>query len=219
MTMTPPFRSVQDVDRDRRGRHALVRGAQSSPRRSVSSTTADRQRMKCRVAQRGNWRAWRDSIARGQPPARLIGLATPGDVARTLVAALPAGHDEAAMLKAPGLSIVLAALALNPEIHSAGRYRLPTAPSIVGVLAFEPLRQRSLTVISLPTAIGAAASGPVASHADPTGTFGSPFMEGYPPRRRGSPAGMEQDERLMAWHRSCFRIVLPGTETRPFSGF
>jgi len=75
------------------------------------------------------------------------------------------------MLKAPGLSIVLAALALNPEIHSAGRDRRPLAPSIVDVLAFEPLRQKSLTVVSLPTAVGAAASCPVVSR----------FYPGLPP--------------------------------------
>jgi hypothetical protein len=81
-----------------------------------------------------------------------------GDAAGTVVAALLAGHDETAMLKAPGLSIVLATRARNPDTHSAGRYRLPPAPSIVGALAFEPLRRRSPTVVSLPTAIGAAAS-------------------------------------------------------------
>jgi hypothetical protein len=96
-------------------------------------------------------------------PVLLIGVATLGYVAFTLVAALRAGRNEAAILMAPGLSIVLATLALNPEIHSAGRYFLPLVPSIVDVLAFEPLRQRSLTVIALLTATGAAASGDVVS--------------------------------------------------------
>lgn len=104
-------------------------------------------------------------------PVLLFGFATLIYIIYILVRSMLAGNEKATILMAPGVSIVLATLILNPEIHSAGRYLLPLAPSIVGVLAFAPLQQRSHAVITILMVIGAAASGLVATN----------FYQGLPP--------------------------------------
>jgi hypothetical protein len=67
-----------------------------------------------------------------------------------------AGMVEVRLLLGTGISLVSATLALNPELHSAGRYFLPFAPAIVGLLACVPLRTRSLSFILIATAAGGA---------------------------------------------------------------
>jgi uncharacterized membrane protein YeaQ/YmgE (transglycosylase-associated protein family) len=65
------------------------------------------------------------------------------------------GWPERVLLGTSG-SLVAATLILNPELHSAGRYFLPFAPAIVGLLCCAPLRTRSLTFILMVTAAGGA---------------------------------------------------------------
>jgi len=68
----------------------------------------------------------------------------------------PTGSAAGRLLLGAGVSLVAATLILNPELHSAGRYFLPFAPAIVGMLCYTPLRTRSLALILIATAAGAA---------------------------------------------------------------
>jgi len=65
------------------------------------------------------------------------------------------GWPERVLLGTSG-SLVAATLILNPELHSAGRYFLPFAPAIVGLLCCAPLRTRALSFILMVTAAGGA---------------------------------------------------------------
>ncbi len=67
-----------------------------------------------------------------------------------------AGDDVTRLLVGAGVSLVGATLILNPEIHSAGRYFLPFAPTLVGLLRAERQPGRVLPLILIATAAGAA---------------------------------------------------------------
>jgi len=68
----------------------------------------------------------------------------------------PAGSGPGRLLLGAGVSLVAATLILNPEFQSAGRYFLPFAPAIIGLLCYKPLQTRSLALILMVTAAGAA---------------------------------------------------------------
>ncbi len=67
------------------------------------------------------------------------------------------GLNPVLLLIFSGISLVVATSLLNPEIHSAGRYFLPFFSTLIGVLAYEPLRQRSLAVVLVLSVVGASA--------------------------------------------------------------
>ncbi|SOY71148.1 conserved membrane hypothetical protein [Cupriavidus phytorum] len=63
----------------------------------------------------------------------------------------------AAMLIGIGVTLVGGTLLLNPELHSVGRYLLPLAPAIAGVLALGRGHGRLVACAGVITAVGAAA--------------------------------------------------------------
>jgi hypothetical protein len=67
-----------------------------------------------------------------------------------------AGRMDERLLLAAGLSVVAATLLLSPESQAAGRYFLPFAPAIVGLVAYAPLRSRTLPFILVIVAAGGA---------------------------------------------------------------
>jgi hypothetical protein len=67
-----------------------------------------------------------------------------------------AGMKDVRLLLGVGLTLVAATLVLSPEIHAAGRYFLPFAPAIVGLAAYAPWQRRSLALLLVSTAAGAA---------------------------------------------------------------
>lgn len=77
----------------------------------------------------------------------------------------------AAVVLASGLMMVLATWILNPELQSLGRYSLPLAIAVAGMLAWPALRSRTAPAVTVLTASGAAFIGLVASR----------FYYGLPP--------------------------------------
>lgn len=77
----------------------------------------------------------------------------------------------AAVVLASGLMMVLATWVLNPELQSLGRYSLPLAIAVAGMLAWPALRSRTAPAVTVLTASGAAFIGLVASR----------FYYGLPP--------------------------------------
>jgi hypothetical protein len=104
-------------------------------------------------------------------PVLLSSFATLGFTAFAIPPLLRAGYHKESIVVASGISIVVATLILNPEIQSSGRYLLPLAPSIVGLLGFQPLRYKACTVVALLTIIGVGFTGLIMMN----------FYQGLPP--------------------------------------
>lgn|GEM_PF-5608233 len=73
------------------------------------------------------------------------------------------GSYLAAVVVASGLLMVLATWILNPELQSLGRYSLPLAIAVVGMLAWPPLRNRTAPAATVLTVSGAGFIGLVAN--------------------------------------------------------
>lgn len=76
-------------------------------------------------------------------------------VAFALLAISADAHDRNMQITCVATLIVTATLALNPDLHSFGRYILPLAPTLVGILA-APLWQSRATPLLLIVTIGGA---------------------------------------------------------------